>query len=72
MKSDQYDQSILTNKYSLTHLVLVFGLEAVMYDGDLSKSFRYRLSNDEWSSEDIRRLALSMKEAGLSLYLESI
>jgi Gpi18-like mannosyltransferase len=75
VKSDQYDQSILTNKYSLTHLVLVFGPEAVMYDGDLSKSFRYRLSNDEWSSEDIRRLALSMKEAGLKpvlgIYLKS-
>jgi hypothetical protein len=39
VKSDQYDQSILTNKYSLTHLVLVFGPEAVMYDGDCRKVF---------------------------------
>jgi len=75
VKSDQYDQSMLTNKYSLTHLVLVFGPEAVMYGGDLSKSFRYKLSNDEWSSEDIKKLVLSIKQAGvkpvLGLYLKS-
>ncbi|MEM4346429.1 MAG: hypothetical protein QXI02_06005, partial [Candidatus Caldarchaeum sp.] len=45
------------------------------YGGDYSKSFRFKLSNNEWTQQDIRKLVEAVKSAGvrplLGVYLKS-
>ncbi|MEM2237581.1 MAG: hypothetical protein QXR26_02810 [Candidatus Caldarchaeum sp.] len=74
-KSDEYDSGFLVSKYNLTHIVIPIGPDGILYDGDYSKSFRFKLTNDEWRQNDLRKLADSMRRAGvkplLGVYLKA-
>jgi len=74
-KSDEYSSKFLVSKYNLTHLVLPIGPDGILYDGDYSKSFRFKISNEEWRQNDFRKLTESIKRAGvkplLGVYLKA-
>ncbi|MEM2095037.1 MAG: hypothetical protein QXX19_00555 [Candidatus Caldarchaeum sp.] len=74
-KVDEYNAEFLVERFKLTHLVFPIGPDGVLYGGDYSKSFRFKLSNNEWSQQDIRKLVDAVKSAGvrplLGVYLKS-
>ncbi|MDW8062540.1 MAG: hypothetical protein RMI43_00015 [Candidatus Caldarchaeum sp.] len=74
-KSDMYELSPVLDKFELTHLVFPVGPEALMYGGDYGKSFRFKLSNEAWTMEDMRNLATQLTKRGvkplLGIYLKA-
>lgn len=74
-KSENYDLSPLLSRFNLTHLVLPVGPEAVMFGGDYGKFFRFKLTNEQWTIEDLRKLGEELKIHGvkpvLGLYLKT-
>ncbi|MEM2973635.1 MAG: glycosyltransferase family 87 protein, partial [Candidatus Caldarchaeum sp.] len=74
-KVDEYNAEFLVERFKLTHVVFPIGPDGVLYGGDYSKSFRFKLSNNEWTQQDIRKLVEAVKSAGvrplLGVYLKS-
>ncbi len=74
-KSDEYRAEMLVMEYDLTHIVFPLGPDGILYGGDLSKAFRFKLSTDRWSEQDVRILAKSIRQIGvkplLGLYLKA-
>ncbi|MCS6785334.1 MAG: hypothetical protein NZ581_09105, partial [Candidatus Caldarchaeum sp.] len=74
-KSQKNDLSLLLEKFNLTHLVFPVGPEAVMFGGDYGKSFRFKLTNEAWTEEDLRTIASQLKKHGirpvLGIYLRT-
>ncbi|MDW8360545.1 MAG: hypothetical protein RMK31_08210, partial [Candidatus Caldarchaeum sp.] len=64
-KAEEYNAEFLVSKYKLTHIVLPIGPDGILYGGDYSKSVRFKLTNSEWSKDDLKKLVESIKSAGL-------
>jgi len=64
-KSENYDFRNYLEKFNFSYIVIPMGPEAVLYGGDYAKSFRFRLTNDQWTDRDMNQLTQALASANI-------